>query len=176
MNKECLTNSYRSHASNRMSVFICALGALVVFAASGCMDDNSMSVGRQSLSIDQEQDFVVDTCTTAKGEDDRLIVYNTVPGAEVSDQYSLAVKPAGSEEPWRQAFAFITRCKKGIIEANNYFPNLSNWSNTYVNFEMGGSVEVEISKANGQPIRKAEIHPQRKASSCFVRDGKAYVI
>lgn len=127
------------------------------------------------LSIDQERDFVVDTCTTAKGEDDRLIVYNTVPGAEVSEQYSLAVKPAGSEEPWRQAFAFITRCKKGIKGANKYFPNLSNWSNTYVNFEMGGPVEVEISKANGQPIRKAEIHPKRKASSCFVRDGKAYV-
>jgi len=115
------------------------------------------------------------TGASATGEDGRLIVYSTVPGAEASDQYALAVRPAGSEGPWRRAFAFITRCKKGIKGRNNYFRHLSGWSNTYINFEMNRPVEVEISRANGKPIRKAVAHPRRKVRSCTVRNGKSYV-
>jgi hypothetical protein len=115
------------------------------------------------------------TGALARGDDSGLLVYGTVPGAEPSDQYSLAVKPAGSESPWRRAFAHITRCKAGIRDRNAYFPHLRGWSNTYINFEMNRPVEVEIRKVDGSPIRKAAAHPRRKARWCVVRNGKAYV-
>ena len=44
-----------------------------------------------------------------------------------------------------------------------------------MNFETAGAVEVEIARANGQPIHSAAVHPQRKASACSVKDSKAFV-
>ena len=115
------------------------------------------------------------TSGSAIGRENALIVYGKVPGANASDQYALAVRSAEKEERWRDAFAFITRCKNGIRGENGYFPHLSGWSHSYINIEMGGPVEIEIRKVNGQPIRKAIVRPQRKVRSCVVRDGKAYV-
>ena len=115
------------------------------------------------------------TSGSARGRDNALIVYSKVPGAKSSDQYALAVRSAGKEEQWRQAFACITRCKNGIRGKNGYFPHLSGWSHTYINVEMGGPVEIAIRKVNGQPIRKAVARPQRKVRSCVVRNGYAFV-
>ncbi len=115
------------------------------------------------------------TSGSARGRDNALIVYSKVPGAKASDQYALAVRSAGKEEQWRQAFACITRCKNGIRGKNGYFPHLSGWSHTYINVEMGGPVEIAIRKVNGQPIRKAVARPQRKVRSCVVRNGYAFV-
>ncbi|MGB1931068.1 MAG: endo-polygalacturonase [Mariniblastus sp.] len=114
----------------------------------------------------------------AKGEDlgKDLIVYSEVPGGEASDQYSFAIRKVGSNGPWHRPFAFITKCKKGIEGKNHYFAHLSNWSNTYINFEMNGPVEIAIRKVNGKPIRQASVHPKKKATSCTVRDGYAYVV
>jgi len=112
---------------------------------------------------------------SAAGQDNPLIVYSDVPGAESSDQYTLAVRSSGGNSRWHRAFAFVTRCRKGIKGKNNYFPQLSDWSNTYINFEMNAPVEIEIAKLNGESIRKAAVHPRRMAGSCTVRDGKAYV-
>jgi hypothetical protein len=112
-------------------------------------------------------------CLFAADGQARLKVYGDVPGLEPSDQYSLRVRTVGGE--WQRAFAFITRCKKAVPGKNKYFSHLSGWSNTYINFEMSGTVEVEISRAGGRPIRKAAAHPRRKARACVVRNGKAYV-
>ncbi|MDB4673633.1 hypothetical protein OAF27_02350, partial [Verrucomicrobiales bacterium] len=104
-----------------------------------------------------------------------LIVYGDIPGATASDQYSLSLKTANSNEPWQKAFALITRCKKAEEGKNNYFSHLSDWTNTYINFEMQEPVEVEIARADGRPIRTAVARPKRKVKSCEVRNGKAYV-
>lgn len=115
------------------------------------------------------------SCSFAGEQVDALRVYSRVPGLAQSDKYEFRVRPVETKGDWRRAFAFITRCKKGIKGENNYFPHLSDWSNTYINFEMNAPAEIEITKVNGEPIRKATVHPRRMASSCAVRDGKAYV-
>lgn len=119
--------------------------------------------------------FLMSITGAVSGKDNGLVVYGNVPGATASDQYALAVRPAGKKGPWRDTFASITRCKKGIQGQNGYFPHLSGWSNTYINFEMRRPVEIEIRKINGDPIRKVVARPQRKVVSCVLRDGKAYV-
>ena len=44
-----------------------------------------------------------------------------------------------------------------------------------MNFESAGAVEIEIARVNGQPIRAAAVHPQRKASACSVEHGKVLI-
>lgn len=115
-------------------------------------------------------------CASAGEASDAVRVYGNVPGLEASDIYRLRVRPVGGGEDWREAFAFITRCKEGIKGKNAYFPHLSNWSNTYINFEMSRPVEIEIRRVNGEPISKAVSHPGRKVKACSVRDGRVYVV
>ncbi|MGC6448305.1 MAG: hypothetical protein ACON5J_17885, partial [Rubripirellula sp.] len=109
-------------------------------------------------------------------QDQELVVYSEVPGVEPSEHYSFAIRKLGSNGPWLRPFAFVTKCKEGIKGKNNYFAHLRNWSNTYINFEMDGPVEIAIRKVSGKPIRKAAVHPRKKATSCTVRDGYAYVV
>jgi len=104
-----------------------------------------------------------------------LRVYADVLGLKPSDQYRLRVRVADPADSWRPAFAFITTCKDRKQSNDNYFLPLKDWSNTYINFEMDGPVEVEISRGNDQPIVKAVAHPGHRVASCEVRDGKAYV-
>jgi hypothetical protein len=108
-------------------------------------------------------------------QDDGLIVYSDVPGAEASDQYALSVRTLDGPGQWRKAFPLTTRCKDGKEGRDNYFPRLSGWSNAYINFEMRRPAEVKIARANGKPITKAVAHPGRKVAGCSVKDGKAYV-
>ena len=105
-----------------------------------------------------------------------LRVYADVPGLKPSDQYRLRVRPHGSQTAWQSAFAFITTCKDRKESKDNYFPHLKDWSNTYINFEMDGPVEVEISRVSARPIAKAVAHPGHRVTACEVRDGKAYVV
>ncbi|MCH2610365.1 MAG: hypothetical protein MK006_04785, partial [Pirellulales bacterium] len=116
------------------------------------------------------------SCSSIDALGKELIVYSEVPGVEASDQYIFAIRKVGASGPWHRPFAFITKCKKGIEGKNNYFPHLSNWSNTYINFEMNGPVEIAIRKVSGKPIQQAAVHPRKKAMSCTVRDGDAYVV
>jgi len=119
--------------------------------------------------------ILVFSCISGYAKENDLIVYSDVPGGEASDYYELSVRSAGGHASWRKAFAFITRSKEAKKGKNKYFSHLNGWSNTYINFEMGRPVEVEISRVNGKPIRKAVAHPERKVSSCIVRNGKAYI-
>jgi hypothetical protein len=107
--------------------------------------------------------------------DPSLIAYSDIPGAEQSEHYELSVRTAQPNSQWQQAFALITRCKPGEPEQNAYFPALSNWSNTYINFEMSAPVEVTIRKANGEPIQEAIVRPAAKVSSSTIRDGIVYL-
>ena len=111
-----------------------------------------------------------------------LIVYGPVPGLAPSDHYAVRVRPAGVNSPWQSAFVFKTAGKDfgridlnkimGKTDTEGYAPNLSGWSHSYVNFEMTGLIEVEISKMDGVPIRKATVHPVRYGKDIHVKDGK----
>lgn len=106
---------------------------------------------------------------------DGLLVYPPVPGLAASEHYSVRVRPAGGESPWRSAFAWLTGCKESERKKNGYFDTLAGWTHTYVNFESAVAVEIEISRVNGRPILAASVHPQRKASACSIKDGKVLV-
>jgi hypothetical protein len=105
---------------------------------------------------------------------DDLTVYPPVPGLAASEHYKVRVRTADKGE-WKTAFSWVTACKTIEKGTDAYFDTLARWTHTYVNFETTGAVEVEIARANGQPIRSAAAHPKRKASACVVKDGKAFV-
>ncbi len=107
--------------------------------------------------------------------DDGLVVYRPVPGLAASPHYKVRVRPALDGGEWQSAFAWETVCKAVEKDTDAYFDHLAGWTHTYANFESNGAVEVEIARANGQPIRSAAAHPQRKASACLVRDGKVFI-
>jgi hypothetical protein len=108
-------------------------------------------------------------CATALAAD--LTIYPPVPGLAASSHYRFRIRPSSDGGTWKEAFAWQTECK----DEEAYFDTLKGWTHSYVNFETSVSVEVEISRANGQPIRSAAVHPQRKASACSIKDGKALV-
>ncbi len=114
----------------------------------------------------------------------KLIVYGPVPGLAPSDHYSVRVRPARIDAPWQNTFVFKTACKDfgrfnpknlGKLDTEGYCPNLSGWSHSYVNFETAGPVEMEITKMDGGPIRKATVHPVRYGKNIYLKDGKAYL-
>ena len=104
-----------------------------------------------------------------------LVVYPPVPGLAPSAHYQVRIRSIVEDAKWQSAFAFETTCKAIEKDTDAYFDHLAGWTHAYVNFETSAAVEVEISRVNGQPIRSAAVHPKRNASSCRVKDGKAYV-
>lgn len=104
-----------------------------------------------------------------------LLVYPSVPGLSASEHYKVRVRAVADSSNWQTAFAFETTCKTIEHKSDAYYDHLAGWTHTYVNFETSGPVEVEITRANGQAIQTASPHPQRKASACSIKDGKAYV-
>ncbi len=106
---------------------------------------------------------------------DEVVVYPPVPGLAASEHFKVRVRSAKPGSAWQSAFAWITACKTVEKKTDAYFDTLAGWTHTYVNFETAGVVEIEIARANGQPIRTAAVHPQRKASACKVEGGKAFV-
>lgn len=106
---------------------------------------------------------------------DKLVVYPPVPGLTASEHYTVRVRSAGVGSEWQNVFAWETVCKTVDKKTDAYFDTLAGWTHTYVNFETAGAVEIEIARVNGQPIRTAAVHPQRKASACLVSEDKAFV-
>lgn len=121
-----------------------------------------------------------------KKGDQQLIVYSDVPGATHSEFYKVRVRSEVSEDKWKPAFALITRSlfsqakipkKEGsTVNMEAYYEHVKDWSHTYVNIEMNSKVEIEVSKIDGTPIKKAAIHPHAKASKATIRDGKVYFV
>ncbi len=105
---------------------------------------------------------------------DDLVVTPAVPGLAASEHYAVRVRSVSAGSEWQSAFAFETVCKSTDKKTDAYFDHLAGWTHTYVNFETAGAVEIEITRANGQPIQAAAVHPQRKATDCSVKDGKAF--
>jgi len=85
------------------------------------------------------------------------------------------VRAATDGSEWQSAFAFETTCKTIEKKTDAYFAPLAGWTHTYVNFETADAVEIEIARADGQPIHTAAVHPLRKAAACSIKDGKALV-
>lgn len=110
-------------------------------------------------------------CFWAQAES--LVVYEKVPGMLASDQYRFRVKMVGSDE-WKAPFAFMTTSQKEMSE-NAYFGHLNGWSHTYINFEMGAPVLIEISRVHGGMIHKAQVHPKRHVVSTELVDGKILI-
>ncbi len=106
---------------------------------------------------------------------DELVVYPPVPGLPASEHYKVRVRAGTDGSEWRSAFAFETSCKTIEQKTDGYFAHLAGWTHSYVNFETAGAVEIEIARAGGQRIHTAAVHPQRKASACSVKDGKAFI-
>lgn len=104
-----------------------------------------------------------------------LLVYPPVPGLAPSSHYEVRIRLAGDGNEWQDAFALETACKTIEEDTDAYFDTLAGWTHAYVNFEMSAPVEVEITRVNGEPIRSAAAHPQRRASACEVQDGKIRV-
>jgi hypothetical protein len=106
---------------------------------------------------------------------DGLFVYPPVSGLAASEHYRVRVRSASDGSKWQSAFAWETVCKTVDKKTDAYFDTLAGWTHAYVNFETAGAVEVEIARANGQPIRAAAVHPLRQASACSVKEGKVLV-
>lgn len=114
------------------------------------------------------------TCHSALNAGD-LVVYSSIPGLPASAHYQVRVRPAKDGAEWRTAYACETTCKVIKKDTDAYFDHLAGWTHAYVNFEMTSAVEVEITRADGQAIRSAAVHPKRKASACSVKNGKVIV-
>ena len=77
----------------------------------------------------------------------------------------LQVRRSG-EQRWLEAGTLVTECtEEKFCNTTGVFLHLHEWSNSYVNFEMGDGVEVEIlvTKLWGDPIQKAVVHPAAAA-------------
>lgn len=105
----------------------------------------------------------------------QVVVYPPVPGLAASSHYQVRVRSVGEGQAWQSAFVWETACKTVEKKTDAYFDTLAGWTHAYANFETDGAVEIEITRANGQPIRTAAVHPKRKASACEVQDGKVLV-
>jgi len=113
----------------------------------------------------------------------KLVVYSDVPGVTPSEFYRIRVRSDASKGVWQPVFAHITRSlysqakiqTRGNDEVKEHYQrHLKDWSHTYGNIEMNGPVEVEISKADGTPIKTAVTHPIVRAGKARVENGKAY--
>jgi len=119
--------------------------------------------------------------TIASPKDDGFAAYPAVPGLEASPYYELRLRQVG-EEPgdWLTTFALLTECTDAkFCNTTNQGKKLGNWSNTYINFQMGSEarVEVEVTKLWGdENIATAVVHPVAAAEGCEVMGGKAYCV
>ena len=112
--------------------------------------------------------------------EEQLHVYNSVPGLDQSPYFNLKVRKSG-DEVWTDAFTLISECTAAKMcdqaPGNGIWEHLTNWSNSYINFEMeeSTSVQIKITKLWGDPITKAVVHPASSAEGCEVRNGHAVV-
>lgn len=105
-----------------------------------------------------------------------LLVYPDVPGLAPSEHFKARVKQVSERDDWSPAFMWQTSSKSDKKEVEKYPKHLAGWTHSYINFEMAGPVEIELSRADQQPIRTAMPHPLKQVKSCTVRNGKAYVV
>ena len=123
---------------------------------------------------------VSDVMVANANKSGKFSVYDPVPGLDPSPYYSVRMKEKGSEQ-WTETFMLLTECTedKHCDWGSGISNHLSNWSNSYLNFEMedGNNIELEITMLFGnETISKAVVHPYSASDDCLVENGKAYVI
>lgn len=125
-----------------------------------------------------------------KQGDKQLIVYSDVPELKPSEFYKMRVRSEATQGEWIDVFCHISRSlyssatmpnpgqaardPKNDRSMENYLKMFKDWSHTYANIEMNGAIEVELSRINGEAIKKAAMLPVTSASVATLKDGKAY--
>lgn len=110
----------------------------------------------------------------------QLITFSSIPGRTPSEHYQCRVRLKNSAT-WENAFVMQTTSKPNVTGANDYHngyvENVEGWTASWIAFEFaaGNEVEVEISRVNGKPIRKAMARPVEDTKPALIRDGKVYV-
>ncbi|TAE29394.1 MAG: HYR domain-containing protein [Cytophagales bacterium] len=110
----------------------------------------------------------------------QLITFSTIPGRPASEHYTCRVRLKNSAT-WENAFVLQTTAKQNVTGPNDYHngyvENVEGWTASWIAFEFaaGNEVEVEISRVNGKPIRKAMARPVEDTKPALIRDGKVYV-
>jgi hypothetical protein len=115
-----------------------------------------------------------------KAQAQQLITYSNVPGRTPSAHYQCRVRLKNTNT-WENAFVLQTTAQQSVTGPNDYhngYVALTNgWTASWIAFEFAANteVEVEISKVNGKPIKKAMVRPVGDAQPALIRNGKAYV-
>jgi hypothetical protein len=117
----------------------------------------------------------------------QLKTFPAIPGRDSSTHYSCRVRLKNAPT-WQKAFVLQTTSKTSVTGptrpdptkesyTNGYVEEVNGWTASWIAFEFaaGNEVEVEISRKNGKPIRKAMVRPVGDAKPALVRDGKVYV-
>lgn len=105
-----------------------------------------------------------------------FLAYPSVPGLPPSEHFRARVRPATGREPWAPAFVWQTSAKNDRKNPEKYPPHMAGWTHSYINVEMGGPIEIELSRSDQRPIVSAVPHPLKKVASVTIRGGKAYVV
>lgn len=109
----------------------------------------------------------------------KLVTFESIPGRDSSVHYSCKVRIKNSNS-WQKSFVLEIKSKKSVDSQNynnGYISELENWTASWSSFEFanGELVEVEISKTDGKPIKKAMVRPVGATSAAVVRNGKVFV-
>ena len=101
------------------------------------------------------------------------VFYQPVPGLAPSDKYTVRVCSLGSTN-WQPLFVWKTVSVPNWTN-DAYWQVLSNWTHSYVNFELDTPVEVEISRVDGVAITNVAPHPASQVAWWAAENGKAYL-
>lgn len=110
----------------------------------------------------------------------QLKTYSSIPDRAASSHYKCRVRLKNSTT-WENAFVLQTTSKQSVTGpndySNGYVSQTNGWTASWIAFEFAANneVEVEISKVNGKPIKKAMVRPVGDAKPALIRNGKAYV-
>jgi hypothetical protein len=109
-----------------------------------------------------------------------LKVFSAIPGRTPSEHYKCRVRLANSST-WQDAFVLQVKSKTSVSGpgdyTNGYIESLNDWTASWISFEFasGNEAEVEISRFDNTPIRKAMARPVGKTKPALIRNGKVYV-
>jgi len=108
-----------------------------------------------------------------------LSVYPPVPGLPPSPYYGLRVRVVGDED-WQDLFPLLTECTaEKQCNTTGFYDHLKDWSNTYVNLQVGDQVrlELEVTRLWGDKmITSAVVHPGDSAEGCAINEGRAFCV
>ena len=149
---------------------------VVVTLASLCADP---------LVNADEKETVASTTGVFQEGDHRLIVYSRCPAALRLNTTESTYVQRHRKVNGNPFFCHVTSSiySQAVIQTRgsdvvmeHYQKHLKTGGRTYGDIEMDGPVEVEISKADGTPIKTAVTHPVVRAGKAKVEDGKAYFV